>query len=122
DAEMIRKKIMKAKTDAGPQQPNAAKPDYIENLFVLMRLVSSKDTVQKFQADYDNCTIRYGDLKKQLAEDMVKFISPLRDKAVAIQNDKSYLSKVIKQGKEKARTSADATLQLVRNAIGVNYV
>lgn len=121
DDELIRKKIMKAKTDAGPTERNSSKPDYIENIFGLMQLVSSPDTVKKFEEDYDNCVIRYGDMKKQLAEDMVKFIAPIRDKAFAIQNDKEYLSKVIRQGKEKARASADATIQLVRKAVGVNY-
>jgi tryptophanyl-tRNA synthetase len=120
--ELIRKKIMKAKTDTGPKEPNTSKPDYIENLFGLMSLVSSNDTVEKFEGDYNNCVIRYGDMKKQLAEDMVKFIAPIRDKAFAIQNDKEYLSKVIRLGKEKARASADATLQLVRKAVGVDYV
>src|SRR3954471_19192641 len=110
DAELIRKKIMKAKTDAGPKEPNTVKPDYIENLFGLMKLVSSTDTVEKFEEDYNNSVIRYGDMKKQLGEDMVKFIAPIRDKAIAIQTDKEYLSKVIKQGKEKARASADATI------------
>jgi tryptophanyl-tRNA synthetase len=42
----------------------ALKPDYIENLFVLMKLVSSPDTVKKFDEDYNNCVIRYGDMKK----------------------------------------------------------
>lgn len=122
DDELIRKKIMKAKTDAGPQEPNAAKPNYIENLFTLMRLIGSKEAAQKFETDYNNCVIRYGDMKKQLAEDMIRFVAPIREKALAIQNDKAYLSKVIKQGKEKARAGADATLQIVRKAIGVDYL
>lgn len=122
DDELIRKKIMKAKTDAGPQQPNSPKPDYIENLFLLLKLVSSKDTLEKFETDYNNCSIRYGDMKKQLAEDMVKYVAPIREKAFAIQNDKAYLSKVILKGKEKARESANATLRLVREMMGVSYV
>ena len=75
--DLIRKKIMKAKTDAGPAEPNSVKPDYIENVFDLMRLVSKEDVISKFEADYNNCTIRYGDMKKQLAEDMVQYI-PIR--------------------------------------------
>src|SRR5688572_20460313 len=39
DDELIRKKVMKAKTDEGPKEKNSVKPDYIENLFLLMRLV-----------------------------------------------------------------------------------
>ena len=74
----IRKKIMKAKTDSGPTEANSQKPEYIENLFTLMKLVSSNETVKHFEDKFNNCTIRYGDMKKQLAEDMVQFISPIR--------------------------------------------
>ena len=45
-----------------------------------MKLVSNEDSVEKFEEDFNNCTIRYGDMKKQLAEDMVKFIAPIREK------------------------------------------
>src|SRR3954464_9663440 len=60
----IRKKIMKAKTDQGPDTPDSEKPDYIKNLFTLMGLVSSTDTVKKFEDDFNassagNCIIRY---------------------------------------------------------------
>ncbi len=120
--DMIRKKIMKAKTDSGPTEPNSIKPDYIENILGLMKLVSSKETVDKFETDFNNCSIRYGDMKKQLAEDMVGFMKPFREKANAIKNDEAYLSKIIRTGGEKARENAEATIQLVRNAIGINYL
>jgi tryptophanyl-tRNA synthetase len=119
--DQIRKKVMKAKTDSGPTEPNTPKPDYIENIFLLMKLVSTPDTVQQFEADYNACTIRYGDMKKQLGEDMVSFIAPIREKAEAIQQDTDYLKKVMVQGAEKARVSAQATMQVVREAIGLNY-
>ena len=119
--EMIRKKVMKAKTDSGPAEKNSAKPDYIENVFLLMKLVSAADTLQKFDADYNNCTIRYGDMKKQLAEDMVAFISPIREKVDSILNDEKKLKQVMEQGAEKANKSAAATMKLVREATGLNY-
>ena len=124
--EVIRKKIMKAKTDGGPLTPNAPMPAYIENLFTLMGLVSTPDTVQKFTADYNNssegnCIIRYGDLKKQLAEDMAAFIKPIREKAADLQQDTATLQKIMKMGAEKAGESASKTLTLVRSAIGMNY-
>ena len=121
DDDLIRKKIMKAKTDSGPTEANSVKPDYIENIFTLMKLVSDVSVLNKFEDDFNNCTIRYGDLKKQLAEDMVSFIKPIREKAADIQSNKPLLSKIIKQGAEKARESASATLTEVRNAIGMNY-
>ncbi len=119
--DIIRKKVMKAKTDSGPTEPNSTKPDYIENIFLLLNLVASPDTIAKFESDYNNCTIRYGDLKKQLAEDMVNFIAPIRNKVDVILNDKVYLKKVMEQGAEKANASAGATMKLVREAIGLNY-
>jgi tryptophanyl-tRNA synthetase len=124
--DVIRKKIMKAKTDGGPAVPNAPMPAYIENLFTLMGLVSTPDTVEKFTADYNNssegnCIIRYGDLKKQLAEDMAAFIKPIREKAADLQQDTATLQKIMKLGAEKAGESASKTLTLVRSAIGMNY-
>jgi tryptophanyl-tRNA synthetase len=124
--DVIRKKIMKAKTDGGPLTPNAPMPAYIENLFTLMGLVSTPDTVEKFTADYNNssegnCIIRYGDLKKQLAEDMAAFIKPIREKATDLQKDTATLQKIMKLGAEKAGESASKTLTLVRSAIGMNY-
>ncbi len=124
--EMIRKKIMKAKTDQGPTEPNSIKPDYIENLFTLMKLVSTTDTVAFFEEQYNqssagNTLIRYGDLKKQLANDMAAFIGPIREKTNDILSDTAYLATIMQHGKEKARASANDTLTMVRNAIGVSY-
>ena len=122
DDDLIRKKVMKAKTDAGPTEPNSEMPDYIQNLFQLMTLVSEESTVQKFRDDFNKASIRYGDMKKQLAEDMVKFITPIREKTKSIHNDQAYLKKVIEQGAEKARVSARKTIELVREHMGLNYL
>jgi tryptophanyl-tRNA synthetase len=121
DDELIRKKIMKAKTDSGPGGANENMPDYIQNLFQLMSLVSEPSTVEKFTADFNKASIRYGDMKKQLAEDMITFISPIRSKAEAIYEDKSYLKKIIKEGAEKARASAQKTIESARQLSGLNY-
>jgi tryptophanyl-tRNA synthetase len=121
DDELISKKIRAAKTDSGPTEKDSAKPDYIENLFLLMKLVGNEDALKKYDEDYNNCTIRYGDMKKQLAEDMVKFIRPIREKADAIRNDEKYLKEVMEKGAEKARKSAAVTMELVRAATGLKY-
>jgi tryptophanyl-tRNA synthetase len=119
--EMIRKKVMKAKTDSGPTEPNSIKPDYIENIFQLMRLVSSNETIQHFENSFNECSIRYGDMKKQLAEDMVNFISPIREKAESIRTNEKYLKEIMEKGAEKANNSASATMKLVREAMGLSY-
>jgi tryptophanyl-tRNA synthetase len=119
--ELILKKMMKAKTDQGPTESNSTKPDYIENLFMLMKLVSSQDTIEKYDADYNNCVIRYGDMKKQLGEDMVNFIKPIREKTLDIQTNTPYLHKIMKMGQEKARESASKTLDEARKKMGINF-
>ncbi len=121
DDELIRKKIMKAKTDAGPSEPNSPMPDYIRNVFDLMKLVSAADVIQKFEADYNNCNIRYGDMKKQLAEDMINYIAPVRQKARDIRANEKALNIILKVGAQKAAESADKTIDEVRRAIGLKY-
>lgn len=121
DDDLIRKKIMKAKTDSGPTEPNSEMPDYIQNVFLLMKLVSETATAEHFTKAYNDCTIRYGDMKKQLAEDMVKFVAPIRNHAKALQDDKATIQKILKAGAEKARESAQATLAEARKMIGIHY-
>jgi tryptophanyl-tRNA synthetase len=122
DDETIRKKVMKAKTDSGPSTPNSEMPDYIQNIFLLMELVSEGATVDKFKEDFNKASIRYGDMKKQLAEDMVKFISPIREKAKAIRSDEKFLSKLIREGAERSRESAAKTIIAARKAMALNYI
>ena len=121
DDDLIRKKVMKAKTDSGPTEPNAPMPDYIQNIFQLMSLVSEEGTHRKFQEDFNKASIRYGDMKKQLAEDMIRFIRPIREKAEAIYNDSRYLKEVLEGGAAKARTSAQQTISQVREMVGLMY-
>lgn len=119
--DVIIKKIMKAKTDSGPTENNATKPDYIENIFLLMKLVSADDVIKKYENDFNTCNIRYGDMKKQLAEDMVQFIAPIRQKTNDIMANENYLKEVMETGAHKARKSAAATMEVVRKAMGLKY-
>ena len=116
--EVIRKKVMKAVTDSGPTEMNQNKSEPIENLFTLLKVVSTPDTVTHFNDLYNKCEIRYGDLKKQLAEDIINFIAPLRDKITELSANNDYLRKVVKQGADKARESASKTIKEVREIIG----
>lgn len=119
DEKSIRKKIMKAKTDSGPTEPNQEQPQEIKNLFELMRAVSEQSTVEKFLEDYNNCSIRYGDMKKQLAEDMVQFVAPFREKITDIYHNEALLKQVTEQGAEAARKSARKTVNEVKEIIGI---
>jgi len=119
DPETIRKKVMRAVTDSGPTEPNQTKPEIIENLFSIMRLVSSDEVIKHYEESYSNCTIRYGDMKKQLAEDIILFTSPIREKILEISSDNAMLQRIAKTGAEKARESASKTIKEVREIIGI---
>ncbi|MBP1629732.1 MAG: tryptophanyl-tRNA synthetase [Bacteroidetes bacterium] len=118
EPEVMKKKIMRAKTDSGPTEPNQAKPQEIENVFSLMKLVSTEDTIKFFDEKYNDCSIRYGDMKKQLAEDMIAFTTPIRERIKEVENDSEYLRRVVRHGSEKARESARKTISEVREIIG----
>jgi len=116
--EEIRRKVMKAVTDAGPTVPNQKMSVPIKNLFTIMKVVSDPSTVKYYREKYATCEIRYGEMKKQLAEDIIKFVTPIRERIIQISADTKYLAKVAAEGAEKARASASATLRDVKEIIG----
>ena len=118
DEKTISKKVMRAVTDAGPTEPNSEKPEPIQNLFTLMEIVSTPEVYQHFDGLYNDCAIRYGDMKKQLAADINAFCAPIRKRILDIQGDKELLSRVARIGAEKARESAAKTIDEVRHIIG----
>lgn len=118
DEKTIRQKVMRAVTDAGPTKKHQKPPEPIHNLFTLMEAVSTPDTLAHFKHLYSECEIRYGDMKKQLAEDILQVTLPIRERILEISSDTGYLHKVVKIGADKARESASKTLKEVREIIG----
>lgn len=117
---VIRKKVMKAVTDSGPTEPNSPISEPVANIFAIMNAVSDPDTIQFFKERYADCSIRYGDLKKQLAEDIIRTVAPIRERIKEIYADEAYLSRVVAEGAEKARESAAATVAEVRRIMGIH--
>ncbi|SKB42488.1 tryptophanyl-tRNA synthetase [Daejeonella lutea] len=118
EPEVIRKKVMRAVSDAGPTEENQPKAEPIQNLFDLLKVVSAPDTYAHFDELYNKCQIRYGDFKKQLAEDMILATAPIRKKIKEIDADDTYLREVARFGAIKARESAAKTIREVREIIG----
>ncbi|MCK9424384.1 MAG: tryptophan--tRNA ligase, partial [Bacteroidales bacterium] len=100
--EVIRKKVMRAVTDSGPEDPDQPRSQGVENLFRLLIYFSTPDTVIHFENQYSAGSIRYGDMKKQLSEDIIRFITPIREKILSLNADNAYLKKVANLGAEKA--------------------
>jgi tryptophanyl-tRNA synthetase len=113
---------MRAVTDSGPTEPNSVVTEPIQNLFTIMEIVSEPDTLRFFSEAYANCSIRYGDLKKQLAEDVIKFTAPIYERMKELDSNHDFLKKTARQGAEKARESASKTVREVREIIGIKKI
>ncbi len=118
DPKTIRKKVMSALTDSGPTAPNSPKPEPIENLFTFLSIVSEPEVYNFFNERYNDCSIRYGDLKKQLAEDIEKYCAPIRERIEAYANDIPLLDRIAREGAEKAKAHAAPIVEQVREIIG----
>lgn len=118
DEKTIKQKVMKAVTDSGPTEPNSPKPEPIANLFTFLSIVSTPDTYQYFDEAYNKCEIRYGDLKKQLAEDINACCAPIRERILEYREDTDLLERIAKEGAEKARENARKTVEMAREIIG----
>jgi tryptophanyl-tRNA synthetase len=114
-------KVKRAVTDSGPTEPNSPVSEPVQNLFDLMAAVSDPETLRFFRQAYADCSIRYGDLKKQLAEDMIKFASPIRERILELEQKPQWVKEIRQAGKEKARKAAKETLQGVRDIIGLSF-
>lgn len=115
----LKKKVMRAVTDEGPKEPNSPVSEPIANLFSLLELTSTPEIVKQYKDAYADCSIRYGDLKKQLAEDILKVTTPIRERVNDILADEDYLRKVVNRGAEKARERASKTLAEMRQIMGI---
>lgn len=122
DEKTLRKKVMRAVTDAGPTEPDSPVSQPVQNLFTLMDLVSGKEATETYRKAYADCSIRYGDLKKQLAEDILKVTLPIRQRILDIRDNDEYLSKIVKNGAERAREYASQTLKDVREIMGIRKI
>ncbi len=118
DDKTITKKVMRAVTDNGPQSMNSEKPEVIQNLFQFLKIVSTPDTYQYFDDKWNDCTLRYGDMKKQIAADLCAVVAPIRERIAEYSSNNELLDKIAEEGTEVAHESAKATLDEVRHIIG----
>jgi len=113
----IRKKIMSIVTDSTPvEQPKD--PENC-NVFALLRLFAGPDELADWENKYRNGGLAYGSAKKRLAELMVEYFGPYREKRAQLENDVDFVNKVLANGAERARVVARETLAQVREAVGL---
>lgn len=113
----IREKIKKAVTASDGNDLSAAPG--VANLLTLMGAFSKKDVVTAYKKDFEDGTIRYGDMKNQLAEDIVTYLAPFREKRAELAASPVEVDQILDQSTTKARTIAQQTLSEVKAAIGL---
>ena len=119
DEKTLRKKVMRAVTDEGARTPGQHDSPTVENLFTLLELTSTPEVVKHFRDAYADCSIRYGDLKKQLADDILAITLPIRERILDLQSDDATIGRVLRRGAEIARERASRTLAEVREVMGI---
>jgi tryptophanyl-tRNA synthetase len=113
----IRKKIMKIVTDSTPvEQPKD--PDKC-NVFALLKLMASPDELADWDKRYRNGGTGYGEAKKRLADLIVEYFKPFRQKRTGLENNLDYVKEVLAKGAERARAVAVATVAEAREAVGL---
>ncbi|MDR2423946.1 MAG: tryptophan--tRNA ligase [Prevotellaceae bacterium] len=117
DEKTVRKKVMRAVTDSNTS-PNAEMSEPVKNLFTIMEIVSPLEKVEYFKEQYSAGSIRYGDMKKELADDICKITLPIRERILEIRENGKYLSDTVINGTAQARESAAATLKEVKKIMG----
>ena len=116
DEAVIHEKVEGAAADA--DEKSAAANEVVKNLFAIMSVVSAPDVVSFYRDAHEAGTVRYGDMKRQLADDICKVTLPIRTRILDMLQNKTYLNAVRKSGAEKARESAAATLREMKKLMG----
>lgn len=114
----IRKKIMRSVTDSYADIKFSAEPDRagVNNLLTIYQALTGLPS-EEIEAGFAGKG--YGDLKKTVAEHVAMLLEPLQARYNQIMNEKGYLDAVLKNGADRAREVADATLSQVKAHMGL---
>jgi tryptophanyl-tRNA synthetase len=113
----IKKKIMSIVTDSTPME-EPKDPDKC-NVFALLKLVASGDELVEWKNRYHNGGMGYSEAKKRLAELIIEYFNPYRQKREQLENDTDYVKKILASGAERAKAVASETLAKARKAVGL---
>ena len=117
DLKTIQKKLAGAPTDSGRGE---MLPDNggVANLLTFVEMFEGKEKRGEYENKYLNDGIRYGELKSELAEAIYNELKPIQEKRAELAADKARIDRVIKEGAEKARVVASATMAEVKEKMG----
>jgi tryptophanyl-tRNA synthetase len=112
----IRKKILRATTDSNPEVDFATAGPGVANLMGIYQAFSGWDSDQ-MRAHFMG--MRYGDLKKQVAEMVISHLEPFQQRYREIVSDPGYLKAVLREGAERVTPIANSTVELVKQRMGL---
>ena len=113
----VKKTIMRIVTDSTPvEEPKD--PEKC-NVFALLKLVASAEELAEWEAKYRNGGMGYGEAKKRLAELIIEYFKPFREKRTDLESNLDHVKEVLDNGAKRARKVARQTLDKVRKAVGL---
>jgi tryptophanyl-tRNA synthetase len=116
DPKTVTKKIKSAVTDSGSEVKRGDGKEGIANLIEILA-VARGSTEPEIEKEFEGSG--YGDFKGAVAEAVVDFLAPVRERYEELRPDEAALEAALGAGAEKARAIASGTLAEVRSAIGV---
>jgi tryptophanyl-tRNA synthetase len=114
----IKNKVMKIVTDSTPVEA-PKNPDKC-NVFALLKLFASAEEIKQWEERYRKGPMGYGEAKKRLAELIVEYFRPFRQKRVELEQNAEHVKEILAKGAQRARAVAEATLAEARKAVGLD--
>ena len=114
--DVVRKKIMRATTDSQPAIVWDTLAPGVENLISIYRAFGDVDEASARQ-EFEG--LRYGDLKKKVAEMVVESLKPIQQRYADITRDPAYLDGILQASYERIAPIAQATVQLTKTRMGL---
>lgn len=117
DPDIIRKKVMGAVTDVGPDASQMAPG--VKNLFLLMELFAEAKIIDKFKKSYSDKSIKYSELKSELAKAIINKLRPIQEKKQKLIKDKKMVIRLLNEGATKAKKIAAKNLLEIKKKMGL---
>jgi tryptophanyl-tRNA synthetase len=114
--DQIRKKIMRATTDSNPAVDFEGMGAGVQNLLGIFQAFAEWSD-QQIRGHFEG--VRYGDLKKQVAEITISKIAPIQKRYNEIMSEPGFLAGVLKRGAERVAPIANSTVELVKRRMGL---
>jgi tryptophanyl-tRNA synthetase len=115
--EVARKKIMRATTDSNPAVDFETMGAGVKNLLAIYQAFSGCTDVA-LRSEFSG--LRYGDLKRKVAETVASSLEPIQRRYREIEADVSYLDSVLREGAARVRPAAEETVRLTKARMGLS--